>query len=536
MQRFARLCEDVARHSARSRKLSLVAEYLRALPDGDLLLAVRFLSGNARDGLSVGSASLRDAVLAVLPIDRDLLRLCHREVGDSAETIALLMRSQPGAWQPTLAEASRVLEDLAGSRRTAGRQRILEDSLRRIEPATLKYFLKLITGNLRIGLQERLVEEALALSAGVPAAELREAANRCGDLSAVAAALRAGSLHAIEARLFHPMDFMLARPIDEPPSLPPGTAWFVEDKFDGIRCQAHVSGGRVRLFSRGAEDVTASYPELVLALASLPAASVLDGELLAWRGGAALPFNVLQQRLARKKLTPALLEEIPVAFVAYDLLYLRDRLLLDRPLEARRASLESLLAGRAFPLMLSRQQPLAGAHEIEPLFEAARGRGNEGLVLKRAGSLYEAGKRGGNWLKVKRPFATLDVVITAAEQGRGRRATLLSDYTFAVRDGRRYLNIGKAYSGLTDDELRALTRLLRSLSTERFGRVLLVKPEVVLEVAFDGIQSSPRHKSGFALRFPRILRWRPDKPVSEIDTLERVAELYRQSLRPADRS
>jgi DNA ligase-1 len=234
-------------------------------------------------------------------------------------------------------------------------------------------------------------------------------------------------------------------------------------------------------------------------------------------------------------LTQAILEEVPVALVAYDLLYRQDGLLLQCPIEERRAALAEILAGRGFPLMISPQRRLEGAHEIESRFEQARARGNEGLVLKRAGSVYEAGKRGGNWLKVKRPFGTLDVVVTAAEQGRGRRATMLSDYTFAVRDGERFLNVGKAYSGLTDEEIRSLTRLLRSLSTERYGRVLLVKPEVVLEVAFDGVQASPRHKSGFALRFPRILRWRQDKPVSEIDTLERVAELYQASLRAPER-
>jgi DNA ligase-1 len=276
--------------------------------------------------------------------------------------------------------------------------------------------------------------------------------------------------------------------------------------------------------------VTSSYPELTAAIRFLPQSLILDGEILAWKDGRALNFTVLQQRLARKKLTDVYLREIPVVFMAYDILYRNGELLLDRTLEQRRALLEETFAGRQTPLLLSPQQLLGSLDAIDQRFAEARERGNEGLLLKRAGSVYEPGRRTGQWVKVKRPYATLDVVITAAEQGHGRRATMLSDYTFAVRAGDRYLNIGKAYSGLTDDEIRELTRLLRAAATERYGRVTLVRPEVVLEVAFDGIQKSPRHKSGFALRFPRILRWRKDKRPDQVDDLDRVVQLYESSL------
>jgi DNA ligase 1 len=208
-------------------------------------------------------------------------------------------------------------------------------------------------------------------------------------------------------------------------------------------------------------------------------------------------------------------------------LYAGGTLWLDRPVEARRQELERVWGGLAMPLCLAPQSPL---HDIDAQFEAARGRGNEGLILKRLDSVYEAGRRTGAWVKVKRALATLDVVVTAAEQGTGRRAVLLSDYTFAVRDGERYSNVGKAYSGLTDEEIRELTRLFRGLTTGKYGRVSLVKPAVVLEVAFDGIQKSPRHKSGYALRFPRIVRWRRDKSPEEADDLARVQELYEASL------
>ncbi len=257
---------------------------------------------------------------------------------------------------------------------------------------------------------------------------------------------------------------------------------------------------------------------------------VLDGEILAWQDGRALSFNVLQQRIARKKLTADMIAEVPVAFIAYDLLYADGQMTIEHAIEQRRARLLELIEHAGHPLYVAPQWRAESLDKIDESFRLAREHGNEGLVLKRAGSLYEPGKRSGAWLKVKRVYATLDVVITAAEQGSGRRAIFLSDYTFGVRDGERFVNVGKAYSGLTDVEVRELTRILRGATTDRFGRVALVRPEVVLEVAFDGIQKSSRHKGGFALRFPRIVRWRKDKQPGEADTLDRVRELYEASM------
>ncbi len=383
---------------------------------------------------------------------------------------------------------------------------------------------------MRIGLQEKLLVDAVAAACGADAEEVRAANHRAGDLAEVALAARSGSLGQIAARLFHPMDFMLAKPLDSLFDLGDPGDWAIEDKYDGIRAQLHLQAGEARLYTRGLEDTTAAYPDLAGQLwLGLPDC-ILDGELMAWRDGRALHFNVLQQRLARKRPSAALISEIPVVFMAYDLLYLHDAMVLDWPLQKRRTALEAIIATKGHPLLLSPRHHASTLQEVELLFREARDRGNEGLVLKRQGSSYEMGKRSGTWYKLKRPLATLDVVITAAEQGHGKRATVLSDYTFAVRDGERFLNVGKAYSGLTDAEIRELTRLLRALVTERFSRVLLVKPEIVLEVAFDGIQRSPRHKSGFAMRFPRIVRWRRDKTASDIDTLDRVREIYEQSL------
>ena len=387
-----------------------------------------------------------------------------------------------------------------------------------------------MTRGLRIGLMERQVEEAVAAACGVPNDAVRDANNRLGDLARVALAARRGELAAIEARLFHPMDFMLAKPLDRLEQLANPNEWLIEDKYDGIRSQVHFDSGRVAIFSRGMEDVTAAFPELTRVLAALPGGGLIDGEILAWRDGRAQNFNILQQRLARKQVKATLMAEIPVVFMAYDLLLRDGELLLSQPFRERRVRLAQLFSGQSAPLLLSSQTIAASHAEIDRLFLNARERGNEGLLLKRPDSVYEPGKRTGAWQKLKRPYGTLDVVITAAEQGNGRRAIYFSDYTFAVRANGGFVNVGKAYSGLTDDEVRDLTKLLRSASTDKFGRVILVKPAIVLEVAFDGVQKSARHKSGYALRFPRILRWRKDKTPEECDDLGRVEALYQASL------
>ncbi len=528
MDRLAEVTEQVAKYSARTRKIRVLAAYLRELPDDDLARAVRFLGGGNKR-LSIGYATLRDATIAASGWDAGTVGICGREVGDTGETMALLMTGKSEGQPMTLAEAEAIYTALSRARKTAEKVELLRRTLVLHRPGALKYFLKIITGNLRIGLQAKMVEEAVAEATGVPHEEIRAANNRSGNLAEIALHARRGSVHTIEAELFHPMDFMLARPLDTLDDLNDPANWLVEDKYDGIRAQVHADGGRVLIYTRGMEDATASFPEVVDALKTLPAAVVLDGEILAWRDGRALPFNVLQQRIARKKLAQAMLHQIPVSFMAYDLLFHQGRLLLDTPIEERRRLLDQVpLMGQ---FLLSPQLSAATTDEVDRMFTEARERGNEGLVIKRRGSLYEPGRRSGTWQKIKRPYGTLDVVITAAEQGHGRRATVLSDYTFAVRDGNRYLNVGKAYSGLTDEVIRELTRLLRAATKDRFGRVYLVEPAIVLEVAFDNVQTSPRHKSGFALRFPRIVRWRRDKQPAEADTLDRVKELYEASLR-----
>lgn len=525
--RLALACDRVAASPGRNKKLAILAEFLRSLNAREFVLAVRFLSGQPVESehrTPLGHTAFREALIEATGWDLEMVRLCYREVGDTGETIGLLLDGATRNLPLTLEQAEQHYLRIFAAK-TKERPNVLSALFLNFAPITLKYFVKVLTGSFRIGLQEKLVEEAVALATGQTAAAVREAVNKSGNLAQVAALAFRGELNSAEARLFHPMEFMLAKPIESLPPLTDAGDWLVEDKYDGIRAQIHVSGGRVRIYTRGLEDATASFPELVEMFQTFGGTAVFDGEILAWNGERALNFTVLQQRLQRKKVTPGILSEVPIAFIAYDLL------LDPRPLEERKAQIERFLQGFHPSIRISPWKALSSLDAIDEEFLAARSRGNEGLLLKRRGSLYEPGRRGGNWIKVKKAFATLDVVITAAEQGHGRRATMLSDYTFAVREGDGFLNVGKAYSGLTDDEIRELTRLLRSLALERYGRVLLVKPQVVLEVAFDGIHKSQRHKSGYALRFPRILAWRKDKGIHDIDELAQVKALYEASLR-----
>ncbi|MBY0503782.1 MAG: ATP-dependent DNA ligase [Bryobacteraceae bacterium] len=527
---LALVCERVAATPSRNRKISLLGEYLTKQNETDLVRATRFLCGQPLPGgakMSLGHAALREALIEVTGWDLETVRLCYREVGDTGETIGLLLQGATRNLPLTLQQAEEEYLGVFGRKRTADRVARLAEVFLRYSPLSLKYFVKGITGNLRIGLQERLVEEAIAAATGHTAAALREASHKAGQLGDIARAAYRRELHLVEAKIFHPMEFMLAKPIEQAPELGDAADWWVEDKYDGIRSQVHAGDGQVKIYSRGMEEVTAAFPEIVTIFAGLPVPIAIDGELLAWRDGKALNFTVLQQRLQRKTVPAELLTEVPIIFMAYDLLHLAGQSTAGLTLEERLHLLAQHLPDGA---RLSARRPLAELPSLEEEFNAARKRGNEGLLLKRRGTIYEPGKRGNYWLKVKKAFGTLDVVVTAAEQGHGRRATMLSDYTFAVRDGDRFLNVGKAYSGLTDDEIRELTRVLRGLTQEKYGRVMLVRPEVVLEVAFDGIQKSPRHKSGFALRFPRILRWRQDKSPADADTLAAVQALYTATL------
>ena len=390
---------------------------------------------------------------------------------------------------------------------------------------------------MRIGLREGLVEDAIARAFKQPLADVSLANMLRGDIGEAAVRARTGDLQNVEMRLFHPLKSMLATPASDLADVArtmPGE-FFVEDKFDGIRAQAHVQNGRVAIFSRTLDEISSRFPELHAPLAQLPTDVIMDGEIITARGEEILPFSDLQKRLGRKTVSEDLLTSTPVVFVAWDLLYATDRVLINEPLEARRAALEHLIGSNPVSnpggiVRLSRAKRFSDAAALDDEFTAARARGNEGLMIKDPSSFYKPGRRGREWLKLKRALATLDVVVTSVELGHGKRRGVLSDYTFAVRRSEtegELLNIGKAYSGLTDIEIADMTQWFRTHTIQEFahGRVRVVEPRIVIEITFDRVQASNRHKGGYALRFPRIVRLRPDKNVEDIDTLETVRKL-----------
>ena len=421
-------------------------------------------------------------------------------------------------WLPTF------FTTLAATRGPLEKRGLLRERLARLDATAAKYLIKIITGDLRIGLKEGLVEEALAAAFARPAETIREANMLSGDLAATARAAREGTLEKLELRTFNPIHFMLASPEPTAAAIVErlGDPVWVEEKYDGIRCQVHKEGERVEFYSRELRRITGQFPDLAAQVRKVPADFIADGELLAWQKGRALPFAELQKRLGRKGGDDFFLgAEIPVSLSLYDLIGLAGKSLLKLPLRGRRARLDGLPLTPGAGVERAPYQLVSGAAAVEAAFLQARQRGNEGLMAKDPESVYTPGRRGLAWLKLKKAYATLDVVVVGVEWGHGKRKNVLSDYTFAVRDeaSGALLPVGKAYSGLTDVEIAHYTDYFLQHTLEDRGRFRTVEPTVVLEVAFDTIQRSDRHASGYALRFPRILRIREDKPVAEIDTL-----------------
>jgi DNA ligase-1 len=486
------------------------------------------------------------------------LTASYRKQGDLGTAAAEMLPAHDGS-DLTVIEVQRRFRRIAGARGSTAKGALVRELLSQVTPLEAKYIVKIMTGDLRIGLKESLVEEGIAKAYGGTLGQVQRANMLLGDIGGTLQLASAGTLAEAKMRLFHPLGFMLASPAE---SAADALSYFqnalVEDKYDGIRAQAHCTADEARIFSRTRDDITESFPELPDALAGLPRDVVLDGEIVAWsylaaesnEAGRALPFSALQQRLGRKKVSEEIMWRVPVVYLAFDVLYAGGELLIDRPLRERAKILDELLASErksvksrvleaqgqfAFESAPARAKlhviraPVFRAsspHELDQLFEAAQARGNEGLMIKDPESVYTPGRRGKSWLKLKRELATLDVVVTAVEFGHGKRIGVLSDYTFAVRDGERLVNIGKAYSGLTDVEITETTKWFLEHTVEDQGFRRIVEPKIVLEVAFNNMMRSDRHESGYALRFPRIVRLRPDKLPEEADTIERAREVY----------
>jgi len=533
MLRLAQLCESIAATTKKTEKVILVVDYLRATPVEEAALGALYLCGRVfprreERVLSIGFSILLRAVAKIAQKDPAELAPILRHHGDLGAGAEEILRGHPVRSSLSIPQVAEVYASLAQQRRPAAKQALLEHTLQRLSALEAKYFIKIATGELRIGLKESLVEEAIAKAFDQTLPAIQRANMLIGDITDVLRFAVANQLSSVNLQLFRPISVMLASPAETPADLvaafPNGA--LVEDKFDGIRAQVHKRGLQVEIYSRTLDRVT-EFPELLEPVRNIAGDFILDGEIIGWRDAHAIPFTELQQRLGRKQIDLFTSAQVPVSFVAFDLLLLDGRTFLDAPLAERRLLLERLLAKAEQPaLQFTRAELCRTVDEIENRFLLALHTGNEGLLAKAPESPYVPGRRGQFWMKLKRPLATLDVVVTIAEYGHGKRRRRLSDYTFAVRDDSRLLNIGKAHSGLTDVEIRELTQYFLEHTTEDRGFQRDVEPTIVLEVAFNNIQRSDRHDSGFALRFPRILRLRPDKPVAEIDTLSRVREIF----------
>ena len=617
MLNLAEIADRIAATTKKTEKTALLAEYLKSIPVEEAAIAAVFFSGRPfpawdETTLQVGGSRLWRLVAELSGNTEHELTAAYRRHGDLGAVAQAVLPEQNLTGRPRPpSEIERRFREIATVRGSAAKGVLVRQLLSELSPLEAKYIVKILTGDLRIGLKESLVEEAIAKAYGQGAAgvhahpsqssarfeqgrlkDVQRANMLLGDIGETLRLAAAGRLAEAKMRLFHPIGFMLASPAE---SAEDALSYFedalVEDKYDGIRAQAHCSRDTIRLFSRTRDEITESFPELPEALAGLGQDAILYGEIVAWsylvgeqnEPGRALPFSALQQRLGRKQVSEKLRRQVPVAYLVFDVLYAGGELLIDRPLRERGGILDQLLAAERKPIhhrdretqrksmtgslepqaklafsvepaneegrLTSEDQPPTTAtfirapafqatspEELNQLFDAAQIRGNEGLMIKDPKSPYTPGRRGKSWLKLKRELATLDVVVTAAEYGHGKRIGVLSDYTFAVRDGDRLLNIGKAYSGLTDAEIAEMTQWFLQHTKEDQGFRRIVEPKIMLEVAFNNIMLSDRHNSGYALRFPRIVRLRHDKPPEEADTMEKVREIYERQRRDHERN
>lgn len=527
MRRFADLFTRLDQTTKTSVKVAALADYFRAAPEDDRLWTVALLAGR-RPRRTVTATDLRvwAAERAGLPLW--LFEEAYPVVGDLAETIALVLPPPATTSDLSLAHWITEIRSLARLEPPQRKSAILAawDALDVTERFV---FNKLITGGFRMGVSQKLMTRALSEATAIPEPDL--AHRLMGDWSPERATWARLILAPDPGEdLSRPYPFYLAYQLDDGPhALGDPADWAAEHKWDGIRGQLIRRGGAHHLWSRGEELMTDRFPELAAARDFLPDGTVIDGEVLAWAEDRPLPFAALQKRIGRKTVPKKLLAEAPVILRAYDLLEWEGTDIRDRPFAHRRAILDALVRSlpASAPIRLSDRLPFATWDDLAALRARSRDEGAEGLMLKRRDSPYLAGRKKGDWWKWKVDPLTIDAVMIYAQSGHGRRANLFTDFTFAVRDGNALVPFTKAYSGLTDAEFREITAWVKKNTLDRWGPVRQVRPEHVFEIAFEGIQASPRHKSGIALRFPRMARWRRDKPVEEANTLDDLRAMLR---------
>jgi len=536
---LAEVLDRVRSTSSKNAKVELLADYLRQLSAKDAMLAARLSTGRAsprgsKDETQVGYSTIWEILAEISEISGKRMSQSYLKYGDlgelAEEVLSRKRETTLFGGQITLEELRETFERMAerkGKGSSNARRAYLKSLLLRSTPQEGKYVVKILTGEMRTGLVQGLVEEAISRAYSIPKEEVSQAHLLLGDIGVLAYMSQRGELSRVKMAPLRPLNFMLAEPMLSAEEIARhfNKPVFAEYKYDGVRAQLHKLGERVRIFSRRLEDISASFPEICTTAALINHDVILDGEIVPFRNGKPLPFQLLQRRLRRIENFEDAAHRAPVKYFVFDLLFLDGTDYLVRPLAERSAVLIQLIAGS--DIIAAERKVVESPAEIDKAFEESRTLGYEGLVVKDPSSPYTMGRRGTSWVKLKKELETLDAVIVAAEYGHGKRAGVISDYTFAVRDDGKLKTIGKAYSGLSDEEIERMTVRMKELTIKDYGYRRTVRPEVVVEVAFDSIQESDRHDSGYALRFPRIKRIREDKSAGEIDDMKRVISIFR---------
>lgn len=561
---FVSICEKIQSSTSKNTKVNILSEYLTKLSSDSLPIATRFFGGRIFQkgsalSLNLGFTTIMNSLCEIAEVTNPEIQQIYLKYGDLGKlaeyaitkkhTVPLFQQpeGQSLLTLPHIFSTLKKIADIEGAGSNKDKKKNFAGLLINCSPTEGKYLIKIINGEMRIGLVEGLVELAIAKAFNYYIKDVREAMLVSGDIGDVAILAKNRMLNTAEVRPLRPLSFMLADVMFTVAEVISyyNKALICEYKYDGIRVQLHKFRDETKMFSRKLDDITSAFPELVEAAknVSLPSSSfrnsdfILDGEIMAFRNSKPLHFQELQKRLRRKKFTEKFTEIVPVVYIVFDILYLGGEQLIKYPLTKRKEILSRIEFKK--PILNSTYIITNSIKNIVELFNQSKDTGHEGLVVKDPSSQYQPGKRGRYWIKLKKELDTIDAVIVIAEYGHGKRAGVLSDYTFAVRDpsesGNSLKVIGKAYSGLTDKEIDEMTIKLCLSAIRNEGYRLIVRPEIVLEVAFDNIQLSNRHNSGFSLRFPRIKSIRTDKDLADIDTLQKVRQIYEKQGQQSDR-
>lgn len=545
---LAHVAQTIKQTRSTNAKIATCARYFFSIEHvEELKCAAQFLGDGAFSNISgkragIGSRTISTCAAEFCGIDYELVfKPCRYATGSASEAIEKLMQNTPEGQQnraPTPANIlhiKEVYEQIYRARGRVDKQAILRDVWQNMTPLEIKYFIRIMgRGSLRIGFEIRSVLSAIAKAFDQPVEEVRYVHMITGSVAKTAAMCYNDELESARFQMFHPLSFMLASPV-ESRKLDDVSHYLAEEKFDGMRCQLHAGGSKVKLFSRDLNEITGSFPELVAAFQakSMPE-SVLDGEICVFKDNRIQPFQLLQKRMGVKKPSQKILDQYPVMFVGFDLLYLDGTPLFNEPLTKRRQKLETLSTQYEIPI--TKQFDITNLDDIETLFSRALDHGNEGLMLKKVNSVYEYGQRRKSWLKVKKPGGTLDTVMMYAHAGSGKRGGYYSDFTLGVRvaEDERYdeefIPIGKAYGGYTDDEMKKMNKKIKELTVEKYGPTLGLIPDIVIELEFDDIQVNKRTKANYTLRLPRFKAIRWDLGPKDVDTLKDVEHLYQQKI------